>query len=77
MPKGAAWYDFYTGKQYKGGETATIPAPVTRIPVLVRAGAIVPMDRSPSTSTSNLTRRSPWPSTPAPTASSVCTRTMA
>jgi alpha-D-xyloside xylohydrolase len=43
MPKGASWYDFDTGKLYKGGETATVPAPVKRIPVFVRAGAIVPM----------------------------------
>lgn len=43
MPKGAAWYDFDTGKQYQGGTRATVDAPVTRIPLFVRAGAIVPM----------------------------------
>jgi alpha-D-xyloside xylohydrolase len=43
MPKGASWYDFYTGKLYKGGETVTVAAPATRIPVFVKAGAIVPM----------------------------------
>jgi alpha-D-xyloside xylohydrolase len=43
MPKGASWYDFNTGRLYKGGETVTVAAPATRIPVFVKAGAIVPM----------------------------------
>lgn len=42
MPKGAAWYDFYTGKRYAGGATAVVAAPLSRIPLLVRAGAILP-----------------------------------
>ncbi|MRV72670.1 DUF5110 domain-containing protein [Duganella sp. FT92W] len=43
MPKGASWYDFDTGAVYKGGATVTVKAPYGRIPVLVKAGAIVPM----------------------------------
>ncbi|MFZ6768473.1 TIM-barrel domain-containing protein [Undibacterium sp. Di26W] len=43
MPAGAAWYDFHTGDMYKGGTTVTVKAPVTRIPLLVKAGAILPM----------------------------------
>jgi len=43
MPKGANWYDFYTGELHKGGATATIKAPETRMPVLVKAGAILPV----------------------------------
>lgn len=43
MPKGAAWYDFYTGEVHKGGATVTVKAPATRIPLLVKAGAILPM----------------------------------
>lgn len=43
MPKGADWYDFYTGELHKGGSTATIKAPETRMPVLVKAGAILPV----------------------------------
>ena len=43
LPKGADWYDLYTGELHKGGSTPTIQAPETRIPVLVKAGAIVPM----------------------------------
>jgi alpha-D-xyloside xylohydrolase len=43
MPKGAAWYDFHTGELHKGGSTATVKAPTARMPMLVRAGAILPM----------------------------------
>ncbi|MYN38669.1 DUF5110 domain-containing protein [Duganella sp. FT109W] len=43
LPKGANWYDLYTGELHKGGATATIKAPETRMPVLVKAGAIVPV----------------------------------
>ncbi|MEO7495095.1 MAG: TIM-barrel domain-containing protein [Massilia sp.] len=43
MPQGADWYDFYTGQLYKGGTSTVIKAPVTRIPLLVKAGAILPM----------------------------------
>jgi len=43
MPKGAAWYDFYTGQKYAGGSSATLKAPLTRMPVLVKAGAILPI----------------------------------
>jgi alpha-D-xyloside xylohydrolase len=43
MPKGANWYDFYTGQLYKGGTTASINAPEIRMPLLVKAGAILPM----------------------------------
>ncbi|MEO7493755.1 MAG: TIM-barrel domain-containing protein [Massilia sp.] len=43
MPKGADWYDFHTGQRYTGGQSVTVAAPATRIPVFVRSGAIVPM----------------------------------
>lgn len=43
LPKGVNWYDFYTGELHKGGSTATIKAPETRMPVLVKAGAILPV----------------------------------
>ncbi|MYN25906.1 glycoside hydrolase family 31 protein [Duganella levis] len=43
LPKGVNWYDLYTGELHKGGTTATIKAPETRMPVLVKAGAIVPV----------------------------------
>lgn len=43
MPKGAAWYDFYTGDRYQGGTSVSVKAPVSRIPLFVKAGAILPM----------------------------------
>ncbi len=43
LPKGADWYDFYTGQLHKGGSRPTVQAPLTRMPLLVKAGAILPM----------------------------------
>ena len=43
LPKGAVWYDFWTGKQYKGGQNVTIETAFDRVPMFVRAGSIVPM----------------------------------
>ncbi|MDE6379207.1 MAG: DUF5110 domain-containing protein [Muribaculaceae bacterium] len=43
FPKGATWYDFYTGKVVSdGGETKVAPAPYDLMPLFVRSGAIVP-----------------------------------
>jgi alpha-D-xyloside xylohydrolase len=42
LPAGT-WYDFYSGRRTSGGRTITIPAPYERMPLFVRAGAIVPM----------------------------------
>jgi alpha-D-xyloside xylohydrolase len=43
LPKAAEWYDFYTGKLYKGGQTIAAAAPIDIIPLYVKAGSIVPM----------------------------------
>lgn len=43
LPKGADWYDFYTGQKHAGGANVTANAPLDQIPLFVRAGAIVPM----------------------------------
>jgi alpha-D-xyloside xylohydrolase len=37
------WYDFWTGKCVNGGEAIDTAAPLDRIPLFVRAGAILPM----------------------------------
>jgi alpha-D-xyloside xylohydrolase len=42
LPKGVAWYDFWTGKAAAAGPRADAPAPYDAIPVYVRAGSIVP-----------------------------------
>ena len=42
FPSGAIWYDFYTGKLIRGGQTLEVDAPYERIPVFVRGGSILP-----------------------------------
>ena len=43
LPKGATWYDFWTGKQYKGGQNVTLTTSLDRVPMFVRAGSILPL----------------------------------
>lgn len=42
LPQGA-WFDYWTGKVYQGGQTIQQPTDLTTLPVLVRAGSFVPM----------------------------------
>lgn len=37
------WYDFYSGTWFNGGQTITTDAPLEKLPLFVRAGAIIPM----------------------------------
>jgi len=41
VPPGT-WVDYFTGARYRGPGTRTLSVPLSRMPVLVRAGAIVP-----------------------------------
>jgi alpha-D-xyloside xylohydrolase len=43
LPAGVGWYDFYTGEAYEGGKQLQARAPLTRMPLFVKAGSIVPM----------------------------------
>jgi alpha-D-xyloside xylohydrolase len=43
LPKQNAWFDFWTGKKFEGGQTILTPAPIDKIPVFVKEGSIVPM----------------------------------
>ncbi|MEO6550478.1 MAG: TIM-barrel domain-containing protein [Ferruginibacter sp.] len=45
LPKATAWYDFWTGKRFDGGQTIKTAAPQDKIPVFVKAGSIVPMGK--------------------------------
>lgn len=45
LPAGDNWVDFWTGKNFRGGQTIVADAPLNRIPILVRAGSIVPLGR--------------------------------
>lgn len=42
LPKGQAWFNFYTGERLNGGQTITAKAPLTQMPIFVKAGSIVP-----------------------------------
>jgi oligosaccharide 4-alpha-D-glucosyltransferase len=42
LPAGS-WINFYTNQTYAGNQTVAVPAPLAHTPLLVRAGAIVPM----------------------------------
>jgi len=41
---GGMWYDLFTGLRYKGGRTITMHRPIDAIPVLGKAGGIVPLE---------------------------------
>ena len=43
LPKGALWYNFWTNKTYKGGQTVTLQTSLDRVPMFVRAGSILPL----------------------------------
>lgn len=42
LPKGV-WFDFWTGEPWEGGREIAVPVESSRIPVFVRAGALLPM----------------------------------
>ena len=43
LPAGADWYDFYSGEKLTGGQSVKVDAPLSRIPLHVRAGTILPI----------------------------------
>jgi alpha-D-xyloside xylohydrolase len=43
LPAGQSWIDFWTGKTFEGGQVISSPAPIDIIPILVKAGSILPM----------------------------------
>jgi alpha-D-xyloside xylohydrolase len=43
LPAGTAWYDFWTGQRFDGGQTIAADATLDTMPLYVRAGSIVPM----------------------------------
>ena len=43
LPKGTTWYDFWTNKWYKGGQTVVLTTSFDRVPMFVRAGSILPL----------------------------------
>ncbi|MGP4112450.1 glycoside hydrolase family 31 protein [Streptomyces sp. 4N509B] len=43
LPAGARWTDAWTGREYEGGQPVTVPAPLERVPLLLRDGAQLPV----------------------------------
>lgn len=41
LPVGA-WYDWWSGRRYEGGQSIAIDAPLDRLPIFARAGSVVP-----------------------------------
>ena len=52
LPKGD-WLNYWTGDHLTGGADVTVPAPLDQIPILVRAGAILPFKPENQTATLN------------------------
>ena len=42
LPEHIVWYDYWTNKFYKGGQTITEEFPIEIFPIFVKAGSIVP-----------------------------------
>jgi alpha-glucosidase len=43
FPKGDNWVDWWTGQSYEGGKDAEVEAPLNRLPLFARAGAVIPV----------------------------------
>ena len=43
LPEETRWYDFWTGESYEGGTTVAADAPISKIPLFVKAGSVIPM----------------------------------
>lgn len=41
LPKGADWYDYFTGEKFEGGSTVTVATPFNSIPLFVKSGSIL------------------------------------
>jgi alpha-glucosidase len=49
LPAGPeCWFDFWTGERLAAGATATLAAPLDRLPLVASAGAIIPMTDEPA-----------------------------
>jgi alpha-D-xyloside xylohydrolase len=43
LPQGIKWFDFWSGKNYNGGQTIKVDSPIDVIPIFIPAGSILPM----------------------------------
>jgi alpha-D-xyloside xylohydrolase len=42
LPANTGWYDLYTGRYYEGGQNLMADAPLSKMPVFIKEGAIIP-----------------------------------
>ncbi|HEX6126017.1 MAG TPA: glycoside hydrolase family 31 protein [Pyrinomonadaceae bacterium] len=42
FPTGAAWINWWTGERLEGGKQHRVDAPLDRLPIFIRAGAVIP-----------------------------------
>lgn len=42
LPKGPGWVDWWSGERFEGGKTYTVKAPIDRLPIFARVGAVIP-----------------------------------
>lgn len=45
LPDGVVWHDFWTGEVYNGGQWINTYVPIDKIPIFVRSGSILPMEK--------------------------------
>ncbi len=45
LPKGD-WYGFHDGKKYQGDQEVIVPAPLDKLPLFIKGGAILPMQKN-------------------------------
>jgi alpha-glucosidase len=43
LPPGEQWFDFYSKRAYAAGQTHTVDAPLSKLPVFARSGATIPV----------------------------------
>lgn len=60
------WYDWHSGRAFAGGETVTLDAPLDRLPLLVRAGAVIPLGECETTTDARRDTVRQWQIWPAP-----------
>ena len=51
LPSDCDWYDWWTGQKHKGGQWLLCDADITKIPLFVKAGTVIPVDQDNKTLT--------------------------